>query len=37
LATTLGEAARERAQARFSLSRMVADTLAVYRELGVRA
>jgi len=37
LATRLGEAARERAQARFSLSRMVADTLAVYRELGVRA
>ena len=37
LATRLGTAARERARLRFSLSRMVTDTLAVYRELGVEA
>jgi glycosyltransferase involved in cell wall biosynthesis len=36
LATTLGQAAQDRARSRFSLSRMVADTLAVYLELGIK-
>jgi glycosyltransferase involved in cell wall biosynthesis len=36
LATTLGRAAQDRARSRFSLSRMVADTLAVYLELGIK-